>query len=407
MTAEKGRPPRSGDELLEWFTVSYRALYIVAAVVVAVAAGGGYLYYRWTRPPPPPPVVAPTATSARFNNIQGSVQVRVAGTLQWVNANMGMVLNTSDLVRTGPGATAEIRFLDGTIFHMRPESLMTLAETSEDPATRKQRPGAKISSGEVNFTTVQDTRILTPTVDALTRQNTAGAVQVKESGESGLRIFRGASVAQTRTGERIELGANQGIDVDQQGRAGEMRSLPDVPVLLAPPDQSEIAYPDIARATTLLAWKRVPGAAAYHVMLDLTPHFGRPVVDRKDWKTGSMELSGLEAGTYFWRVAAMDKDGTEGAFSESSRFTVTRSAAGPPPPLSVDTLEMRGNVLQVKGRTEAGASLTVNGQRVDVRPDGSFDEFITFEGGRQTVVIRATGVGGGVSEMKRSVLVPY
>jgi hypothetical protein len=131
------------------------------------------------------------------------------------------------------------------------------------------------------------------------------------------------------------------------------------------------------------------------------------VVDRKDWKTGSMELSGLEVGTYFWRVSAMDKEGAEGAFSDSSRFTVTKSATGPPPPLAVDTLEVRGNVLQVKGRTEAGASLTVNGQRVDVRPDGSFDEFLTFEGGRQTVVIRATGVSGGVSEMKRSVLVPY
>jgi len=406
MAPEKGRPQKSGDDLLDWFTVSYRTLYIIVGALLAAGAVGGYIYYRRSRPAAPVASVSPTATSARFNNIEGGVQVRVAGTLQWVNANRSMVLNASDLVRTGPGATAEIRFLDGTVLHMRPESLMTLAETSEDPATKQQRPGAKISSGEVNFSTKQDARFTTPTTDTTARADAKGKIQAQESGESRISIFQGTAIARTRSGKQFELNSNQGITVDKEGKPGEKLTLPSIPVLLAPPHQSEIAYPDIARATTLLAWKGVPGASTYHVMLDYSPTFARPVVDRKDWMTGSMELSGLEVGTYFWRVAAVDKEGAEGDFSDSSRFTVTKSATGPPPPLSVDTLQIRGNVLQVKGRTEPGASLTVNGQRVDVRPDGSFDEFITFEGGRQTVVIRATGVSGGVSEMRRSVLVP-
>jgi hypothetical protein len=62
--------------------------------------------------------------------------------------------------------------------------------------------------------------------------------------------------------------------------------------------------------------------------------------------------------------------------------------------------------VQVKGRTEAGASVTVNGQRVGVQGDGSFNEFITLEKvGRQDVVIRAAGLNGGTSELKRSVVV--
>jgi hypothetical protein len=134
-------------------------------------------------------------------------------------------------------------------------------------------------------------------------------------------------------------------------------------------------------------------------------------VDRKNWQSGSMELRGLDVGTYYWKVAAVDKEGVEGSFSEFARFAVTRPrgilAGGPPPPLIIDPLEPRGNILQVKGKTEAGASLTVNGQRVDVQADGSFNEFITLEGGKQLVVFRATGINGGVNEQKRPLVVPF
>ena len=57
------------------------------------------------------------------------------------------------------------------------------------------------------------------------------------------------------------------------------------------------------------------------------------------------------------------------------------------------------NILQVKGRTEPGATVTVNGQRVEVQGDGSFNEYITLDKpGHQVVVIRATSIGGGVKE---------
>ena len=53
-----------------------------------------------------------------------------------------MVLRKSDLVRTGPGAAAEITFFDGTVVHVRPDSLITIEETSEDPSTKRRRwPG--------------------------------------------------------------------------------------------------------------------------------------------------------------------------------------------------------------------------------------------------------------------------
>jgi hypothetical protein len=137
------------------------------------------------------------------------------------------------------------------------------------------------------------------------------------------------------------------------------------------------------------------------------------VYDRKDWKVGSsMELRGLEVGTYYWKVAAVDKDGVQGSFSDFARFLVTKPQANtsqiPPPPLTIETVEARGNILQVKGHTEPGASLTVNGQRIDVAANGTFNEYITLEpGAKPLVVIRATGINGGVNEKTRPVVFSY
>src|SRR5207245_2612701 len=104
--------------------------------------------------------------------------------------------------------------------------------------------------------------------------------------------------------------------------------------------------------------------------------------------------------------------GVEGSFSDFVLFRVTKPQAGAvqptPPPLAIETLEARGNILQVKGKTEPGASLTVNGQRIDVATNGSFNEYITLEvGAKPVVVIRVTGINGGVTEQKRPVVISY
>jgi hypothetical protein len=327
-----------------------------------------------------------------------------------------MVLKKSDLVRTGSGAAAEITFFDGTVVHVRPDSLITIEETSEDPSTKQRKVAWHISSGEVQFNTSRknvpgsSTEVSTPTVKAIAGEETNGGVKVADSGEAEVKVYKGSAQALTKTEQRIDLAPNQGLKVDAQGKAGPKQNLPDAPLLLAPPHQAEISYIDPTRATTLLAWKAVPGALGYHVMLDYSPYFNRPLVDRRGIKDSSVELRGLDMGKYYWRVAAVDREDAEGAFSDFARFTVAKpqqaQGDGPPPPLVIDSLDVRTNILQVKGRTEPGGSVTVNGQRVDVQGDGTFNEFITLEKpGRQTIVIRATGLNGGVNEQKRPVVV--
>ena len=417
--ASNRKAPRAEDDLVDWFTVSYKSIYTVLGVLLALVAGGGYYYYVKHAPPPPPPTeTVVTQPTAHFSAIEGTVKVKAVGTFEWVTADSTIALKKSDIVRTGPGSAAEIRFFDGTVVAVAADSLIMIEASSSDPVSRKAKVGWRVSNGTVDFKVPVRTgaggeaEISTPTVTARTDTAAAGAISVEPSGESDVRVYDGRVVASTKAGDTVPLNANQAFTVDASGKAGPAVKLPDVPVLVAPANQSEVAYPDPTRAITLLAWKPVAEAVGYHVLLDYSPYFNRPLVDRGGIKESQVEVRGLDTGKYYWQVAAVDKDGVTGRFSDFSRFAVTKPTSGvsggegPPPQLTIDTLDVRANILQIKGRTEPGATVTVNGQRRDVQSDGSFNEFIQMgKAGRQTVVIKAVGINGGANEQRRAVLV--
>ena len=66
MAQDKDKPrKRTGvDDLIDWFTVSYRSIYVAVGVVLALAAGAGYWYWSSGPPPTPPPTVEASAAPA-------------------------------------------------------------------------------------------------------------------------------------------------------------------------------------------------------------------------------------------------------------------------------------------------------------------------------------------------------
>ena len=408
----KKEPSHISADRIEWFTVRYRTLVVAGVALAIVGAVAAWFFFGRGQPAPPPPPASIEA-GARFNVIEGSVEVKRAGTLEWFEATTAVVLHSNDLVRTRAGATAEIVFAGGDRINLRPDSLTTIVESSQNPISRQYRVAFAIQSGEADFRTAPgalpgSTTISTPTVETTTQPNTVGNIQVAKGGDTGIRIFQGAGQAQASTGQRIALAPNEGIQVRADGTAGPKTTLPVVPVLTAPPNEMEVTYTDPSQATTLLLWKAVEEAEHYHVLVDFSRTFARPIIDRQGFKGTQMEHRGLETGTYYWKVAAVGGEGSEGSFAPVSSFSILKAPAiaAKPPPFAVDTLELRGNILHVRGQTAPGASLTLNGVRIEVQPDGSFNEFVMFEASATaTVLLRATGVSGGVTEQRRPIVV--
>src|SRR5687768_10549066 len=123
--AERNKPPRSSNDDIDWFTISYRSIYAAVALVILLA--GGFGYYTWIKRNPPTggPDAAPSVTSlastARFTALDGTVKYKPVGIFEWKSAALSTELRKNDLVRTGAASTAEITFFDGTVVNVRPD----------------------------------------------------------------------------------------------------------------------------------------------------------------------------------------------------------------------------------------------------------------------------------------------
>jgi len=135
--------PRRSYEV-EWMTISYRA--IIAYAVLALL-GVAFVMY----------LIAPqyfgqklkqglealsaglgrTASTeaaaakrdAHFVNIDGTVSVKKAQSLQWMRADYNTNLEKGDYVQTGSDGVARITFTDGTNYVLKPESLIVVEES--------------------------------------------------------------------------------------------------------------------------------------------------------------------------------------------------------------------------------------------------------------------------------------
>ncbi|MEO8499290.1 MAG: hypothetical protein ABI565_00140 [Vicinamibacteria bacterium] len=390
-----------------------RLLGAIAVLVVALVVGYSLVI---DRPPAPPTTAeAPKDIAASFESIQGNVKTRGVGGLDWRTAELRVPLRKSDLVRTYPSSSAEIKFFDETRVTVRPDSLITIEETSKDPNSTSSKVAWKVSSGEINYETTQrtggSTEAVTPTFRLALEGNSAGTMRVGEGGLTAVAQLAGAANIETKTGQKIRLGANEGLKVDASGKAGAKQILPEPPVA-KPPAGTSGRLSLAEGAPVRLEWSASSGASSYRVQIEGKTGGAREVVfDRNGLKGTSASIPNLAGGDFTFRVAGLTDDGVQGRFSETVAFGIDRIAAlaaptttGAPPMLVIEAFEARSNVLRLVGKTEPGARLTVNGDRVTVQPDGTFREFVTLarKQGEQRVVIRSTSLSGGVAEETRT-----
>jgi hypothetical protein len=263
-----------------------------------------------------------SADFARFTMLDGTVNVRTGQSGSWVQANRSFPIPPGAQVQTGAHSFADIERVDGTVSHIAPESLVEIVSTEESTSPAGAGGSYRVVSGAIDLRTKKGTEVWTGSTKTRIPSDGAGAIRVAASGSSEIRVYKGKGEVVTKAGNIVLLNQGEALQVDAAGAPGPKITLPGVPTIIAPPDQSEISFPDTTHATLQLVWKEVPAAVAYHFMLDVAPTFNRPVADRVTKKERSIELRGLEAGAYYWRVAAIDSQGIEGSFSEFSRFTV-------------------------------------------------------------------------------------
>ena len=68
------------------------------------------------------------------------MQVKKVAAREWISAGLDSQLNPGDLVRTGAGATAEIRFANGGRMRMRADSVLVIEGERSPGISGSDRP---------------------------------------------------------------------------------------------------------------------------------------------------------------------------------------------------------------------------------------------------------------------------
>jgi hypothetical protein len=163
-----------------------------------------------------------------------------------------------------------------------------------------------------------------------------------------------------------------------------------------------------------LKWRAIPGAIGYELQLSRSRLFSPGNLEfpsnRRTAPTAALRV--VRPGTYYWRVATLGPEKLRSEWSSPRSF---KAFAGPrvenltdttPPKLEVLRPTQMGNYVLVQGSTEPGAVVTVNGEAVEVLPDGQFKKTVVLtREGMNTVVVVATDPAGNRTEKRETVFV--
>jgi len=407
-----------------WTTVTYKTVILLTLAVLAIVFAVLYItvpdrvsnwtekFVRaWAGAPSGP--TAPLLAQARFVNLDGKVQVKKVNTTQWATADYRMSLDKGDLIQTGSDGVARVTFADGTTYTVKNDTLILVEENTVGP-DRPTRVGVAITNGALDLSTGSaetvgshaEVRFPADQSVASIQPNSRASVRSDpESKQNEITISNGEGELQ-RGQERVELGRYERATFTPGGPVIKSQVL-SPPGLVAPGNLQPIIVADPAHTPVKFEWKPVAGAAHYTLRISSTSMFSR-IVAEKQVTTPSAEVTGLDPADYFWEVVATDAKNRSSEPSDAFKFTLAAEGKTQEMLLEVESTQLHGAVVEIRGQTEPGAALMVNGQTVaQIDKDGKFLYFTPpMPRGSQTLVIVGQNRRGGTATKRISIVVP-
>jgi hypothetical protein len=212
-----------------WFfdpRAGWRGGVVIGAILFGVLYGTGILHLSAL-----PAVVTywlkgdqrqakPLTRGVLITQLEGRVRVKHARSTEWVDADRSTVLHLGDLISTSRASTARLRFVEGSLFDVRPDSLIVIMENSVDASSQQASVAMGVETGQADFLTPGTPgtrRIATPNGRTTLEHDTNGRVQVASGGEAAVQIFKGKGQVVTRAGVQAQLGPNESLLLDASG----------------------------------------------------------------------------------------------------------------------------------------------------------------------------------------------
>jgi hypothetical protein len=403
--------------VVEWATISVRSIKIF--IFLFLCAVAFLVYWFWLRPSPSTQTSEPASveeSAARFVDYEGKVEVKPKDQFVWKNASFKMDLREGDRIRTAPDSLAKIKFDDGTEITVQSDSIVVISKSVASKQTNPN-PLMVIEIGESDVNAEKSASAASVSTERITKFELApgskgSIVADMQTGEHSGTVDKGVGVLTDREGRKTSLTDLEQVKIDKNNLATKIK-LPYTPPLLSPPTGQVFDFLSDQGLTIELKWRDVSNAAKYHVQISETPLFGKLSAENASLTKSSISIKIPKTSKkqYFWRVRSIDKKGSRSPWSEANQFVVqspntstVKSMDRTPPVLQISYMHPFLPFVQVEGKTEPDAFLTLNGQIIDVKEDGSFVFTYTLQqSGWNDLVFLAEDPAGNKSTVTKKV----
>lgn len=419
---------KQSDFQLDWTTITYRSIIMmVGAVTLAVlvvlyfifpdqshrvlAKSQNYAVNALNR------IAGNHTTSdtpsnvpqqARFTSFDGTVRVKRVNSNTWVPADYSLPLEKGDVVQTMSEGIAKVAFADGSTYSIQPDSLITIEENTTNAqsqvqvAVRLQTGTFQLNTGDLNST--QQVRIDNATT-TIGKDSALEAVNDRKKGAPAVLVTKGTGTFEIN-GEKTAVAPYERVQFNPD--TGDVKKQKEIapPVLLAPANMMPVFISGSSKGVEF-SWTPVEGVQEYHIRISKNPYFSSVEKEAKV-NSSDYKLSGLPEGKYYWVVQSVDEHGKESIASDTNGFSiVSKGNENVSLPLELLPFIQHGHVIEIKGKTEQGARVMVNGEQVPVvNDDGSFIYFTPpMPAGQSVVTITAQNKIGGVRTTTQTVLI--
>jgi hypothetical protein len=339
----------------------------------------------------------------QFFMLEGRVQLQRAGQTEWENTHERIPVFNGDFVRTGRDGNAQILFADGSLYRISPDSLLEIHHemSQESPGT------VKMVAGRIDvYTSGLPSSVTTDTAETEIERDSRVAVDVAaDDQKTTVAAFQGSARVRSSRGQEIVVGERESVTTMAGGAMTEKQNIPPAPFPIEPRNNAGFdvgQYPVIE-----LAWRGRPRRGTVHLQVSRTKNFesSQVDVDAPSLAKDSARLKLVVPGTYFWRIAALSESDVQSEWSTIRRFRVFSSLEAhlledtTPPELIVQEPQQLGHMFIFEGATEVSATVTINGEKVELDADGRFRKTVEiFDEGWIDIVIVAEDPSGNRTE---------
>jgi hypothetical protein len=419
---------KSRDFQVAWTTVTYRSVILAVLVCLMAVAMASYFIF----PTPTQNAInrtsgyfdhlmnkvfgtgasedssqQPQAQQAHFTDIDGTVRVKKANSNTWVRADYGLPLEKGDVVQTMSEGIAKVAFVDGSTYSIQQDSLITIEEITSN-ALQQGQYGVRLETGTFQLNTgdvpsIQQVRIDNSTT-TVNKNSALQASNDRKNDKHEVLLTKGSGTFEIN-GQTTTVAPYEKVVFNPvTGSVSKEKEIAP-PVLLAPANMMPI-FSQPGKSLEF-SWTPVDGVHWYHIKVSRNPYFSTVEKEARvltsDWR-----VSGLGEGRYYWMVQSVDPRGRESVESEKNGFTIIhRGDEKASLALELEPFVQHGHVIEVKGKTQQGARVMVNGQQVPViDDDGKFNYFTpALPTGESIITITAQNEKGGVATQTKKVVI--